>query len=1020
MTGQKASVTAIACFADFFISCHSNGTVCHYELPYGRLLKQISDHNYVHTNATAVGLDQVICSGYYQDIVVLDAYCLNITIVLLSREQGDWVSCFRCLDAENGIQVKGITSSGFLKSWSLGDAENGICLESSLGPMGVLHSKAMAFHMTRRWLLLVTTSQVLVFDVGIHLIFKHTAVEALEGGDFYQDRILFWTKTGDVYECDVKAKTTVKRFSLDCRELHVTGNRLIVKNDQHYFIGADIKGSLSVLRLTNSEKGTGVGSFVTSNATQITSNGLFDDYGAVTSSMHIAGLNKLIAGCDDGKLLIFPATDLIVSYFFNQRKPDFVHLSAHKAAIRCINHPNTEHTRYKERILVTGSDDFTVCVWDIFKNKLLHQFCVHSGPVLRLLTPPTGCGNLHTICSVAADHSVAILNLHERRCTFLASHHPFPVVAVRWKQNHNILLVKCFDGTVFVWELKTGVLDRIVCGLAAEEVVYDCDQPDEDMLWDFYTNPLTDEIPRQPLHVALTREPSPVVIYGFLSSLHSEAFLVLINVTLLTMNLKSIFPDSVIGPEKEIRKLSTVSGTRLIPYAHLALSLIHAWGQSPEMDAICRDKLGLIQPEWNYCFDQVSNQSFSLHHPSNSDRQRTLWDLIALTALTQVLGKYSFSPQTSQTDPIIWQQFLTFFNSQIVHNSPTVYEKLAQLWQTRSYAVRNPVRNILSERLTDLSGNLLLKWSKFLPISSGNASLRAIAFVLCSILTIKNQKKSELGKLLRRLLTNPGSETGLIATAIDFLGRGFTMWEPDFPLDEALVAVYERCAEFEDQDVSLTSRAALKAIAKTRLDQLIAHLKFLAKTAHPVFELSKREIFALIRELLVESPTGLVKLLSDVVEVLLACIDPSRLKETELTALLRVWLPQLHHHVLGQRVAVGMPDGKVVMHDLRARKAHIFPAHDGPIQAVHFSPDGKILMALSLSGVGSLWQLTHGLFDLGVGQFRFRNISTFSAALPPLAGVKAVIVEWRDQKTITIEAVNVKENEPSTLLTINI
>lgn len=1017
MTGQKSSVTAIACFADFFVSCFANGTVCHYELPYGRLLKQVSDHNYVHTNASAVGLDQVICSGYYQDIVVLDAFRLNVKIVLLSREQGDWVSCFRLLDGENGVQVKGITSSGFLKSWSLVDAEDGVCLESSLGPMGVLHAKAMAFHMTRRWLLLVTTSQVLVFDVGIHLIFKYTATEALEGGDFYMDRLLIWTKTGVVYECDVKSKTTSKLFTLDCRELHVPGNRLIAKNDEHYFIGADIKGSLSVLRLKFTEKGTKVASFVSSDSSQIASEGLFDAYATVTSSIHIAELNKLVAGCDDGKLLIFHATDLIVSYFFKQRRPDPVHLIAHKGAIRCISHPHTEHPLYKENVLVTGSDDFTVCVWDIFKNELIHQFSIHSGPVLRLLTPPTGCGNAQTICSVSADHSVAILNLNARRCTFLASQHPFPVVAVRWKPTHNVLLVKCFDGTVFVWELKTGVLDRIVCGLAAEEVVYDCDQPDEDKLWDFYTNPLTDEIPRQPLHVALAKESSPVVIYGFLTSHHSEAFLVLINITKLSMHLRSIFPDS--GVEKGIRKISTVTGTQVIPFAHLALSLIYSWGRNPDFDAVCREKLGLIQPGITSHFDEFSNQSFSLRHPSNCDQQRTLWDLIAITALTQVLDKYSFSPKTSQVDPIIWQQFVANFNSEVIQNSPIVYEKLAQLWQTKSYSVRSLVRKTLPERLTDISGNLLQKWSKFLPKSSNTDpnSLKTTAFVLCSLLTIQNQNQLEMGKLVRHLLTNPGADSVLIATAIDFLGRGFPVWEKDFPLDEALVAVYERCAEFREVDMIQTSRTALRTIAKTRLNQLIAHLKFLTKTTHPVFEPSKREIFSLIRELLSESPNGLVTLLSDVVEVLLACIDPSKLKETELSTLLKIWLPQLHHHVPSQRVAVGTADGKVVMHDLRARKAHIFLAHDAPIQAVQFSPDGKIIMALAGSGVGSLWQLTHGLFDLGMGQFRFRNILNFTAKLPN-RGVKAV--QWREQKTITIEAENEKENEPTTMVTINI
>jgi WD40 repeat protein len=78
--------------------------------------------------------------------------------------------------------------------------------------------------------------------------------------------------------------------------------------------------------------------------------------------------------------------------------------------------------------LVSGSVDFSVCLWDIYTGALLHRFCAHAGEVSNLYVPPASCSPRvqHCICSVASDNSVTLLSLKEKRCVMLASRHIFP------------------------------------------------------------------------------------------------------------------------------------------------------------------------------------------------------------------------------------------------------------------------------------------------------------------------------------------------------------------------------------------------------------------------------------------------------------------------------------------------------------------------------------------------------------------------------------------------------------------
>lgn len=69
------------------------------------------------------------------------------------------------------------------------------------------------------------------------------------------------------------------------------------------------------------------------------------------------------------------------------------------------------------------------------------------------------------VCSVASDHSVTLLSLAERKCVVLASRHLFPVVTIKWRSLDDFMIVGCSDGAVYVWQMETGHLDRVLHGM---------------------------------------------------------------------------------------------------------------------------------------------------------------------------------------------------------------------------------------------------------------------------------------------------------------------------------------------------------------------------------------------------------------------------------------------------------------------------------------------------------------------------------------------------------------------------
>ncbi|XP_066255390.1 WD repeat-containing protein 7 isoform X2 [Euwallacea similis] len=207
----------------------------------------------------------------------------------------------------------------------------------------------------------------------------------------------------------------------------------------------------------------------------------------LTASIYLPLQSRLVVGREDGSIIIVPATQTVLLQLLHGTHqqyhswPPHQILSGHHGRVNCLLHPHREHPRYDRNFLVSGGVDFAVCLWDLVTGSLIHRFCVHAGEITQLLVPPENCSARvqKCICSVASDHSVTLLSLAERKCVCLASRHLFPVTTIKWRPKDDFMIIGCSDGTVYVWQMETGHLDRVLQGIAAEEVLYACEENDE-------------------------------------------------------------------------------------------------------------------------------------------------------------------------------------------------------------------------------------------------------------------------------------------------------------------------------------------------------------------------------------------------------------------------------------------------------------------------------------------------------------------------------------------------------------
>ncbi|XP_071611252.1 WD repeat-containing protein 72 [Heliangelus exortis] len=486
---------------------------------------------YYHCSARMTGEGWLLCCGEYQDVLIVDAKTLDVLHTLSSSHSSDWISCM-CIVHSARIQedsLVAVSVTGVLKVWGLSSALNSIeerqsVCEKESKSLDCVNCRAVRFcTYTERLLLLVSPTCWQVYD---YCDFSLLCMEFCKSGQYFAGgevlaayRLIIWTGDGHSYIYQLLNSGLSKSLSpADGKVLketvcpHLLCFTDVKENESFPFVmgfmnerkepfykilfSGEGSGRITLWHVPDVPVSTFDGSpkeipitakwTLQDNFDNSVSEGIIDhlcasndgsENAAITSSVYIPSLDKLVCGCENGKIFVTPGLETAKAKLFgNTALKDnlpYKVLNGHSSRVTCLLYPHDKSVRFDPSWLLSGGQDSVVICWDIFTGGILYQFSLQAGPVIELLQSPESfrLKDHSTVCCVCSDRSVAILDLQKRVCLLHARKHLFPVKKIKFKPLEHLLIVGCEDDSVYVWDIEEGILERYETGETARAIL---------------------------------------------------------------------------------------------------------------------------------------------------------------------------------------------------------------------------------------------------------------------------------------------------------------------------------------------------------------------------------------------------------------------------------------------------------------------------------------------------------------------------------------------------------------------
>lgn len=970
--GHTVSVLCIA-DGDFLtnntiVTSSDNGEMCLWNVDDGQCLetkKTQHIHTFMQSFKVSTKDCRLFCVGHYAEILVMDPKTFNIQFRLSSKEQPDWVTSIHILQPPqlSNIVIIGLSVNGIVRIWTITDETS-----KSLDPIYDNDRKALdclrsvqiiSNPESMRLILIVCPTQWQIYDATDFK--KLCTVEAVDntrwkGGNFItRDQVLVWSDKGEgfLYQVTTKRCTDNKQPSATKLKVHLsckTDKRFLYppkmclsssSTSGKLLIRGDHSGSIAIWSLISTSAITDEVLEITPKFQQSLDNvwkkahseeidSSISSEQKITSSVYMPALGKLACARIDGNIVVTAITHLALLRLYSDAKAELNNsetkkslgqtiYSGHNGRINCLLYPNATSPRYDERHLVSGGADFAVCLWDVPAGCLLHKFFLHAGEITQLLIPPNECSNkLQTsICCIASDHSVSILNLSERKCTLLASRQLFPVTVIKWKPTDGSMVVGCIDGSAYIWRLETGQLIKVVQGLKAEETLAACDE--SVVAKEEQTNSAIElfkglkqgnlsaikSAAAKSLNQLAAQHTQPKVDYA--ASYRSHP--------LTIQNLKANPQDNdayvIFFDIESIIAYLLHEPNLVIETVSVLLSIMQAWGLDEETKKICVNNPELLKKFKPACIGLISKSCY----------------------MALLLPSY-----VRRLDP-------ANLRSKFFANNFSLARLTGQCLSTLLFVTSSadlPLYSTLRYTAVGLIGRGFTFWEPYLDVAK----------VLLGLLDLSWEQESKSSAV------GPPKSTPLPPATSRQAAR------------DALKAI-----ALARPSVFITTLA--REIAKYNSNkQQNAHSRTTnyGQQRPATLIRAKTEILRNIGTIIDTMPLDVANLIVETMDITLHCIDHSLLENRGLgeafPAITRFCM--VSYCSSSRRIAVGTVAGNLAMYELRAQsKPQFVPAHKSAVSACSFSPDGKYLASYS-AGDNKLcfWLTATGLFGLGNSRTR--------------------------------------------------
>ncbi|CAE6390945.1 unnamed protein product [Rhizoctonia solani] len=316
---------------------------------------------------------------------------------------------------------------------------------------------------------------------------------------------------------------------------------------------------------------------------------------------------------------------------------------------------------------------------------------------------------------------------------------------------------------------------------------------------------------------------------------------------------------------------------------------------------------------------------------------------------------------------------------------PPSLSVLATFWVSSSDEVRQAARSLFESRLAQMDEAEVVRyvtfWREYLPtlqpLDMAHSPLAVQALVVCAVIAASRHSLlpttyvKDIAKSIALYLhdeleasTSPTNRT----LSIELSSRGFQVWQHHIDAVEMLRALFGFAMMLPGGGKNAggkEARAAVLQIAASSTPLFMTTLSL--DITQPKSTEHRRATMQLVAFIVRKKPLVLYPNLPRLVEAVVKSLDPNLTTArdaivdaaTEILAeVVRIY-PSVDFHTATQKLAVGTPEGAVIVYDLKtATRLYVLEGHSRRLTVLSFSPDGRRLATASLEeSVVMVWKV---------------------------------------------------------------